>query len=256
MPKNVVVWPHDGSINRLLGDLSTCMAAFAKDLGATVSLVDVGVGTPTGNLRTEPALSEARFEEAFRAGRAAVAKGDADLLVLGEMGIGNTTPAAAVAAAICGGDPAVWVGPGTGVAGSQLDHKRTVVTEAIGRIAAIDDPMEVLRQVGGAELVAMAGAAVEARLRSIPVILDGYVATAALLPLHEVVPGSLDHVLAGHRSPEPGHRWLLDRFGKEPLLDLDLRLGEGSGALAALPLVRLAIAGVLNVATFSEAGLA
>jgi nicotinate-nucleotide--dimethylbenzimidazole phosphoribosyltransferase len=232
------------------------VTAFAKDLGATVSLVDVGVGTPTGNLRTEPALSEARFEDAFEAGRAAVAKGDADLLVLGEMGIGNTTPAAAVAAAICGGDPAVWVGPGTGVAGSQLDHKRTVVAEAIDRIAAVDDPMEVLRQVGGAELVAMAGAAAEARLRSIPVILDGYVATAALLPLHEAVPGSLDHVLSGHRSPEPGHRWLLERMGKEPMLDLGLRLGEGSGALAALPLVRLAIAGVLNVATFSEAGLA
>jgi nicotinate-nucleotide--dimethylbenzimidazole phosphoribosyltransferase len=102
----------------------------------------------------------------------------------------------------------------------------------------------------------MAGAAVEARLRSIPVLLDGYVVTAALLPIHEAVPGSLDNVLAGHRSPEPGHRRLLERMGKEPLLDLGLRLGEGSGALAALPLVRLAIAGVLNVATFAEAGLA
>jgi nicotinate-nucleotide--dimethylbenzimidazole phosphoribosyltransferase len=232
------------------------VTAFAKDLGAKVSLVDVGVGNPTGNLRVEPALSETRFSEAFDAGRAAVADGDADLLVLGEMGIGNTTPAAAIAAAIAGGDPAIWVGPGTGVAGDQLDHKRTVVADAIERIADVADPMEVLRQVGGAELVAMAGAAVEARLRSIPILLDGYVVTAALLPLHETVPGSLDHVLAGHRSPEPGHRWLLERMDKEPLLDLGLRLGEGSGALAALPLVRLAIAGVLNVATFAEAGLA
>jgi nicotinate-nucleotide--dimethylbenzimidazole phosphoribosyltransferase len=232
------------------------VTAFAKDLGATVSLVDVGVGNPTGNLRVEPALSESRFVDAFDAGRAAVADGDADLLVLGEMGIGNTTPAAAIAAAICGGDPAIWVGPGTGVAGEQLNHKRAVVTEAVNRIVDVADPIEVLRQVGGAELVAMAGAAVEARLRSTPILLDGYVVTAALLPLHEAVPGSLDHVLAGHRSPEPGHRWLLERMDKVPLLDLGLRLGEGSGALAALPLVRLAIAGVLNVATFAEAGLA
>jgi len=231
------------------------VTAFAKDLGARVSLIDVGVGKPTSNLRVEPALTEARFEEAFNAGRTAVADGDADLLILGEMGIGNTTPAAAIAAAIGGGDPAIWVGPGTGVAGDQLDHKRTVVAEAIERIADVADPMEVLRQVGGAELVAMAGAAVEARLRSIPILLDGYVVTAALLPVHEARPGALDHVLAGHRSPEPGHRWLLERMDKEPLIDLGLRLGEGSGALAALPLVRLAVAGVLNVATFAEAGL-
>jgi len=232
------------------------VTAFAKDLGATVSLIDVGVGNPTHNLRFEPALDDERFVEAFDAGRAAVARSDADILVLGEMGIGNTTPAAAIAAAICGGDPAEWVGPGTGVAGGKLDHKRTVVAEAVDRISDVTDPMEILRQVGGAELVAMAGAAVEARLRSIPLLLDGYVATAALLPIHEAVPGSMDHVLAGHCSPEPGHRRLLDRMEKEPLIDLGLRLGEGSGALAAIPLVRLAVAGVLNVATFAEAGLA
>ena len=181
---------------------------------------------------------------------------DADLLVLGEMGIGNTTPAAAVAAAIAGGDPAGWVGPGTGVTGDQLDHTRAVVIEAVERISDVTDPIEVLRQVGGAELVAMAGAAIEARLRSIPILLDGYVVTAALLPIHEAVPGSLDHVLAGHRSPEPGHGWLLERIGKQPVLDLGLRLGEGTGAMAALPLIRLAAAGVVNVATFAEAGLA
>jgi len=232
------------------------VTAFAEHLGATVSLFDVGVGNPTGNLRLEAALDETRFTSAFETGRAAVTDSDADLLILGEMGIGNTTSAAAVAAAICGGNPASWAGPGTGVAGDQLIHKRAVVAEAVDRIADVTDPMEVLRQVGGAELVAMAGAAVEARRQSIPVLLDGYVVTAALLPLHETVPGSLDHVLAGHCSPEPGHRWLLERMGKVPLVDLGLRLGEGTGALAALPLLRLAIAGVLNVATFAEAGLA
>jgi len=231
------------------------VTAFARSLGASVTLVDVGVGIPTGNLRVEPALSESRFTEAFDAGRAAVAGGNHDLLVLGEMGIGNTTAAAAIAAAIGGGDPARWVGPGTGITGDQLDHKRTVVSDAVQRISGETDPMEILRQVGGAELVAMMGAAVEARLRSIPILLDGYVVTAALLPLHETMPSSLDHVLAGHRSPEPGHGWLLERMGMEPLIDLGLRLGEGSGALAALPLVRLAVAGVLDVATFAEVGL-
>lgn len=231
------------------------VTAFAKELGAKVSLVDVGVGNPTGNLRVEPALDEDRFAEAFNAGRAAVAGGNADLIILGEMGIGNTTPAAAIAATIAGGNADSWVGPGTGVSGDQLDHKRAVVADAVARISDVSDPMEVLRQVGGAELVAMAGAAVEARLRSIPVILDGYVVTAALLPIHEVDSAWLDNVLAGHCSPEPGHRRLLERMGKDPLIDLGMRLGEGSGALAALPLVRLAVAGVVDVATFAEAGL-
>jgi nicotinate-nucleotide--dimethylbenzimidazole phosphoribosyltransferase len=114
--------------------------------------------------------------------------------------------------------------------------------------------LEVLRQVGGAELVAIAGAALEARLRSIPLVLDGFVVTAAMAPLEVSRAGALDHCLAGHCSGEPGHRLLLDKLGKPPLLDLGLRLGEGSGALAAVPLVRLAAACVADVATFDEWG--
>jgi nicotinate-nucleotide--dimethylbenzimidazole phosphoribosyltransferase len=117
------------------------------------------------------------------------------------------------------------------------------------------DPLEVLRQVGGAELAAMAGAFLEARLRSVPALLDGFVATSAAAPLEVARPGALDHCVAGHCSGEPGHRLLLEKLGKAPLIDLGLRLGEGSGALAALPLVRLAAACVTDVATFEEWGL-
>ncbi|NOY56024.1 MAG: nicotinate-nucleotide--dimethylbenzimidazole phosphoribosyltransferase [Actinobacteria bacterium] len=231
------------------------VTAMAGTLDATVELIDVGVGKPTGNLRVEPAMSEERFGEAFGAGRAAVARIETDLLVLGEMGIGNTTAAATIAAAVTGSDPSLWVGSGTGVNSRALEGKRAVVSEAVRRIADVTDPLEVLRQVGGTELVAMAGAAVEARLRSIPVLLDGYVVTAALYPLEKAVPGALDHTLAGHVSSEPGHRKLLELLGKKPLLDLGLRLGEASGALAALPLVRLAAVVVTDVATFAEVGL-
>ena len=230
------------------------VSAMAVAVGAVVELVDVGVGNPTANLRVEAALGDSRFVDAFEEGRAAVARGDTDLLILGEMGIGNTTAAAAVSASLAAraGD---WVGAGTGVAGEALRNKRRIVDEAVKRIAGITDPIEILRQVGGAEMVAMAGAAVEARMRSIPVLLDGYIVTAALFALEKARPGALDHCLAGHVSSEPGHRRLLEMLDRRPLLQLDLGLGEGSGALAALPLVRLAAAGITNVATFKEFGL-
>jgi nicotinate-nucleotide--dimethylbenzimidazole phosphoribosyltransferase len=226
--------------------------AFAKIAGATVEAVDVGVGRPTGDLRVEPAMSCARFDEAVAAGRDAVQALDADLLVLGEMGIGNTTAAAAVATALLGGGPSSWVGRGTGVDDDGLARKRDAVEQACARIAGMTEPLEVLREVGGAELVAMAAAAVAARHRRIPVVLDGYVVTAAMMPLAMLRPDALDHCLVGHCSAEPGHRRLLERLGKQPLLDLNLRLGEGSGAVAALPLIAMACAGITDVPTFGE----
>lgn len=236
------------------GGLAT-INAIGSAVGATVTVIDVGVGDPTGNLRTHAALSPERFAISFAAGRRAVSELETDLLVLGEVGIGNTTPAAAVSAALLGGDPGDWVGSGTGVQGDALEAKRTVVRDAVGRLHPGLHPLEVLREVGGAELVAMAGAALEARLRSIPVVLDGVIATAALLPLHEVASNALDHVIAGHRSPEPAHGRMLEHMGKAPLLDLGMRLGEGSGALAAVPLIKVAAAVVTDVATFAEIGL-
>lgn len=228
------------------------VTAFAAVAGATVQAIDVGVGRPTGDIRVEPALSPDRFDECVAAGRDAVDSLDADLLVLGEMGIGNTAAAAAVAAALGGGDPAGWVGRGTGVDDDGLARKQQAVEQAVARIAGVTDPLEVLREVGGAELVAMAAAVVAARQRGLPVLLDGYVVTAAALPLQRVAADALEHCRVGHCSAEPGHRRLIELLGMTPLLDLGMRLGEGSGAMAAVPLVRMACAGITNVPTFAE----
>ena len=179
---------------------------------------------------------------------------DADLLVFGEMGIGNTTPAAAVSAGIFGMRAEDWTGRGTGVDDDTYTNKVAMVERARRRVEG-DDPLEVLRRAGGSELAAIAGATYEARLRSIPVVLDGFVVTASVAPLAVAIEGALDHCIAGHCSTEPGHRLLLEKLGLDPLLDLDLRLGEGSGALAAVPLIKLAAACVTDVATFSEWGI-
>lgn len=228
------------------------ISAFAAIAGATVSAIDVGVGRPTGDIRVESAMTDERFDEACTAGREAVESLDADLLVLGEMGIGNTTVAAAIAAAISGGDIAAWVGRGTGVDDDGLARKCDAVRTAVERIAGVSDPLEVLRELGGAELVAIAASIVAARLRGLPVLLDGYVVTASALPLHATSLRALDHCQVGHCSAEPGHRALLEHLGKRPLLDLEMRLGEGSGAMAAVPLVAMACAGVTEVPTFGE----
>lgn len=229
--------------------------AIAGSVGATLTAHDVGVGVPTADIRTHPALSPERFDEIAQLAAAAVdaAVDDGiDLLVVGELGIGNTTPAAALPVALIGGPSIEWVGRGTGVDDDGLARKRDAVVAAAARVAGVDDPIEVLRQIGGSELVAMAAACARARQLRLPVVLDGYIATSSVLPLHLARPGSLDHCIAGHRSGETGHARLLDHLGLEPVLDLELRLGEGSGALAAVPLVRLACAAVTEVATFEE----
>jgi nicotinate-nucleotide--dimethylbenzimidazole phosphoribosyltransferase len=226
----------------------------ARQVGATLDVVDVGVGEPTGDLTREPALDPARFRACVQAGRDAVAGLDTDLLVLGEMGIGNTTAAAAVTAILLDRPAEASTGRGTGVDDAGLARKLAAV-EAARRRAGTAAPMEVLRQAGGAELAALAGAALEARLRRLPLVLDGFVVTAAVTPLELLCPGALANAVAGHRSAEPGHQALLARLGKRPLLELDLRLGEASGALAAVPLLRLAAAAVTEVATFTDWGL-
>lgn len=230
------------------------VSAMAGVLGVQLQAVDVGVGRPTGNIRRESALTEDRFAACVAAGEDAVSSMEADILVLGELGIGNTTAASAVCTALLGGSPAQWVGAGSGLDDDGLARKREVVAEAVSR-ADIAAPFDVMRELGGAELVALAGAVLEARRRSIPVLLDGFVATAAAIPLEIAQAGALDHCWPGHLSPEPGHRLLVDRLGRPPILDLGMRLGEGTGALAALPLVMLSVTAVLGVATFDEWGI-
>ncbi len=230
------------------------VTVLAGEVGATLELFDVGVGRPTGNIRVADAMSAGEFDAAVAAGAAAVESVDADLLVVGEIGIGNTTAAAAVAAAVLGGGAADWVGPGTGVVGAALARKCDVVRAALDRVGPVE-PLEALRRLGGRELAAMAGAVAAARRRRLPVVLDGFIATAAVAPLAVARPGSLDHCVAGHCSAEPGHERLLETLGLEPLMRLDLRLGEGSGALVAVPIIRMATAAVVEVATFEEWGL-
>ena len=229
--------------------------AFARAAGATLDVFDVGVGRPTGDIRIEPALSPERFEEIVGIAIGAVddaAATGTDLLVLGELGIGNTTISAALPTALLGGDATRWVGRGTGVDDDGLARKQAAVTEAVERIARLTDPIEVMRQVGGSEHTAIAAACMRARHHRIPVVLDGYVATSAVLPMHVAEPTALGHCLAGHLSAEPGHRHLLAHLDLVPLLDLGMHLGEGTGALAAVPLVRMACAGVVEVPTFAE----
>ena len=226
--------------------------AFARLAGASVTAIDVGIGKPTRDIRYEAALSEERFDSIVRRAFEAVEQIDCDLLVLGEMGIGNTTASAAIAASLAGGETAAWVGRGTVVDDEGLARKRAAVQESVRRIAGITDPIEILREVGGAEIAAITAATVAARHRSIPVVLDGYVVTTAVLPLSMIEPSAIDHCTVGHCSAEPGHRKLLERLGKLPLLDLDMRLGEGSGAMAAVPLIAMACAGITDVPTFAE----
>jgi len=228
------------------------VSALARVAGATVTAVDVGVGNPTGNLRIEPALTPERLAESFRAGRQAVAALDTDLLIVGEMGIGNTTAASAVSAALLNQEAIDLVGRGTGIADEALSLKQMVVADALTRIEDETDPVEILRQVGGAELAAIAGALLEARVRSIPVLLDGFIATSPALVLHSIDPELVANCWAGHQSAEPGHQLVLKHLGLEPLLILDMRLGEASGAMAAVPLVRMACALTTEVPTFAE----
>jgi nicotinate-nucleotide--dimethylbenzimidazole phosphoribosyltransferase len=172
------------------------------------------------------------------------------------MGIGNTTIAAAIFCALFGGTAADWVGPGTGLDSAGIERKRAAVAAAIDfHVGHLDDPLEVLRRVGGREIAGMAGAILAARLNRVPVIVDGYVATAAAAVLFALDHGGIDHCLFGHVSAEPGHRRALARMGKTPLLDLDMRLGEGTGAALAAGIVKAAARLHAGMATFAQAGV-
>ncbi len=225
----------------------------ANEIGLKV--FELALELPTGDITREPAMDEATCAATMAFGMEAIA-GGTDLLCIGEMGIGNTTVAAAIGCGLFGGEPAEWVGPGTGVDAEGMSRKAVAVAEAIAlNKDQLDDPLEVLRRLGGREIAAMAGAIIAARFERIPVLIDGYVATAAAAVLHAIDPGSLDHCMAAHRSAEPAHGRLLECIGKDPLLDLGMHLGEGSGAALAVSMVKTAAAVHSGMATFAEAGV-
>ncbi len=226
-----------------------------KTFGVALDVIDLSA-EPTQDFTETAAMSEAECCDAFGAGMNALASGT-DLLTLGEMGIGNTTTAAAIYYGLFGGSAADWVGRGTGVDEAGLQRKIAAVEAAVTlHKPARKDPLALLAALGGREIAAMAGAILAARMARVPVILDGYVVCAAAAILHAIDSGALDHCIAGHVSAEGGHRKVLALFGKKPVLDLDMRLGEGSGGALAVAIVKAAAACHTGMATFAEAGVA
>ncbi|WP_239988574.1 nicotinate-nucleotide--dimethylbenzimidazole phosphoribosyltransferase [Paramagnetospirillum kuznetsovii] len=224
-----------------------------KAFDVQLDVVALDLERPSADFTQGAALSEDEFVAAFASGMESV-PADTDLLVIGEMGIGNTTPAAAVSCALFGGEAADWTGRGTGVEGGALARKIEVVAAGV-KLHRGNPPLDILRRLGGRELAAMAGAVVAARLGRVPVMLDGYVTTAAVAALALERADALDHCMVGHVSVEPGHLRLMGKLGKTALLDLGMRLGEGSGAAVAVGLVKAAVACHVGMATFAEAGV-
>lgn len=250
-------------------------SVLASTFGVPLTVADVGVSGPSletsgrsarvvpanragevGDLLHTDAMDEAALEAALQAGRDAVdaLEPQPRVLILGEMGIGNTTCAAALAAALLGVEGGSMVGPGTGVSGNALETKKRVVRGALERVGRVS-PKEGLRRLGGRDMAALVGAASRAAARGMVVLADGFIVTSALLALNYLRPAARGALLFAHRSPEPGHARLLEALEAEPLLDLGLRLGEASGALTALPILDAACALHTQMATFEDAGV-
>jgi nicotinate-nucleotide--dimethylbenzimidazole phosphoribosyltransferase len=216
---------------------------------------ELALELPTGDITVEPAMDDRTCAATIAYGMEAMA-GHPDLLCVGEMGIGNTTIAAAVFAGLLGGTGADWVGRGTGVDDAGLARKAAAVDAALATHRdALGDPLAVLARLGGREVAAMLGALVSARHQKCPVIVDGFVATAAAAVAHAINPAALDHCLFAHRSAEHGHARALTAMNKAPLLDLGMRLGEGTGAALAAVLAKTALHLHRNMATFEGAGV-
>ncbi|KQS68690.1 nicotinate-nucleotide--dimethylbenzimidazole phosphoribosyltransferase [Modestobacter sp. Leaf380] len=272
--QGVTHWPQEVTAQMVANFLAggAVVNAFAAQLGADVVVVDVGVATPldaapglldrnvrrgTADLAEGPAMTRDEARRAIEVGIAVATELAADhgCLVTGDMGITNTTASAALVCAFTGATPAQATGRGTGVDDATLDRKVDVVARAVARLDGETDPLTVLAEVGGLEHAALAGFVLGAAAARVPVVLDGVIAGSAALVAGALSPTALQHALAGHTSAEPGHALALAHLGLRPLLGLDLRLGEGTGALLALPLVASAARALRDVATFDSAGV-
>lgn len=273
--QGVTPWPQEVTAAMVANFLAggAAVNVLARQVGADVVVVDMGVA---GDLPAHPALLDRRIrpgtsdlatgpamtrEEAVAGLLAGVDVADAlvdaghDVLVTGDMGIANTTPSAALVAAFTGADPADVTGRGTGVDDRTHARKVSVVAGALAARPVTGDPVETLASLGGFEHAGLAGFVLGAARRRVPVVLDGVITGAAALAAQALCPRVVDYCFVGHRSVEPGHAVALAQLGLRPLVDLDLRLGEGSGALLALPLVRAAGAVLREMATFDSAGV-
>ncbi|MER8975733.1 MULTISPECIES: nicotinate-nucleotide--dimethylbenzimidazole phosphoribosyltransferase [unclassified Mesorhizobium] len=227
----------------------------ARIAGADLDVISLDLDRPTGDFTQEPAMEDEVFLAAVSAGYDAISK-ELDLVCFGEMGIGNTTPAAAISTALFGGGAERWTGRGTGVDDAGLVRKIVAIEAGLKRHApALADPLKIAAALGGRELAAILGATLAARHLGVPVLLDGFVCTAATAPLAGLHPAGLAHTMAAHVSAESGHRRLLEALGLPPLLDLGMRLGEGSGACLAINIVRSALECHARMASFAEAGV-
>jgi nicotinate-nucleotide--dimethylbenzimidazole phosphoribosyltransferase len=239
--------------NFLAGGAAVNQLCEAMD--ADLRVYEMALDEPTADFTTAPAMSDEDCALAVAYGMMAVEPG-IDVLALGEMGIANTTSAAALCCALFGGSAGQWVGPGTGVVGDALQRKIAAVDDAVRlHRPQASDALDLLARLGGRELAAIAGAVIAARRARVPVVLDGYATTAAAAVLFKLDPRALDHCVVAHRSAEPGHSLLLEMLGKKPLLDLGLRLGEASGATLALFILKAALACHTGMATFAQAGV-
>jgi nicotinate-nucleotide--dimethylbenzimidazole phosphoribosyltransferase len=227
-----------------------------REAGLSLTVTPLQLDVPTGDISEGMAMTPDEVIAAMNAGADAL-DDSCDYLVVGEMGIGNTTAAAALSMGRFGGDASRWVGPGTGLDDEGVAHKAKIVDQAFARHGRLNgDPVSLLAHYGGRELAAIAGAVLAARMRSIPVMLDGFISSAAASALTAGDRLSvLDHCEISHMSAEPGHLRLAVALRKQPIIDLGMRLGEGSGAATATLLVRAALATHNGMATFAEAGV-
>ena len=262
-PQMVANFAAGGAAINVLAELAGAgvrVADIAVDAEETTDAVGSHrIRRASGNIAVEDALTAEQTEAAITAGRAIADEevdGGADLLIAGDMGIGNTTPATTLIAALTRSEPVAVIGRGTGIDDAGWARKASAIRDALYRArAVVADPIGLLRVCGGADLAAMAGFLAQAAIRRTPVLLDGVVVTAAALVAEELAPGARAWWQAGHRSTEPAHTLALQRLELEPIIDLGMRLGEGSGAAVALPVLRAAVATLASMATFAEAAV-
>jgi nicotinate-nucleotide--dimethylbenzimidazole phosphoribosyltransferase len=275
--QGVTPWPQEVTAQMVanFGAGGAAVNVLARHVGAQVVVIDVGVATElpevpglrrakvragTDNLAKGPAMTRAEAEAALEVGAVLAAElvdGGARCLLTGDMGIGNTTPSAALIAVLCGRRPAEVTGRGTGIDDERMARKVEIVANAVARAAAerASRPLDLLASIGGLEIAALAGYIVGGAAARVPVLLDGVIAAAGAVVAVAMVPDSVGYLVAGHRSTEPGATAALEHLGLVPLLDLDLRLGEGTGACLALPVLQGAARVLREMATFDSAGV-
>jgi nicotinate-nucleotide--dimethylbenzimidazole phosphoribosyltransferase len=276
MAENVSAFPQavTGQMIQNFAHGGAAISVLAREIGAHLEAVDVGSLLPecelpgviwnkiapgTANLAREPAMNDVQLEAALTAGKAAVQRAihaGSDLFIGGDMGIGNTTASTALACALLQRSPAELTGPGTGLDTPGIQHKISVIEHALAlHGAALNTPREALRRVGGFEIAALCGAYLACAEHGLPAVIDGVISSAAALCAERLMPGASAWWFYGHQSPEPAHSPILAALHAQPILNLDMRLGEGSGAASAVPLLRLACALHNGMATFAEAGV-